>query len=189
MNTDLIKKTISSFITLSDAEWLQLLDSIEIRVLKKNRCFLSEGQICSSVAFVNSGTLIYYKLLETGKETTTDFAFAGDWVTDNRSRLTNSPSFINIKVIEDSELLVISNENLNHCYNKIPKLEKLGRILIEQAFIKIAQQSIDLQTLSASQRYDKLIQHCPEVFQKIPLYHIANYLGMAPKSLSRIRKG
>jgi CRP/FNR family transcriptional regulator, anaerobic regulatory protein len=188
MNTDLLKASINSVVLLNEAEWRQLIDYVEFKMLKKNSFFLREGQVCDSVAMIQKGALIYYQLKETGKETTTDFAFAGDWVTDNRSRLNNSPSFINIKAIEDTDLIVISNENLDTCYRHLPKLEKLGRILIEQAFVKIAQRSIDLQTLSASQRYEKLVHEYPEIFQKIPLYHIANYLGIAPKSLSRIRK-
>jgi len=44
-----------------------------------------------------------------------------------------------------------------------------------------------LQTLSAEERYRKLIAESPQAFQRLPLYHIANYLGIAPKSLSRIR--
>lgn len=59
---------------------------------------------------------------------------------------------------------------------------------MEQSFVKIAQQSIDLQVLSAKERYESLLLKYPEILQKVPLYHIANYLGIAPKSLSRIRK-
>jgi CRP/FNR family transcriptional regulator, anaerobic regulatory protein len=189
MNLEIIKSSIASIISLSDIEWTKLSTYLEIKILEKNSYLLQEKQVCKSIAFVNRGTLVYFKLLENGKEITTDFAFCSDWVTDNRSRLNNSPSYINIKAIEESEVLMISNENLNSCYNQIPKLEKLGRILIEQAFVKITQQSIDLQTLSASDRYEKLLHEHPEIFQKISLYHIANYLGIAPKSLSRIRKG
>ncbi len=189
MNIDTIKASVSALITFSDEELQQFLGLVEVKTIQKNSYFLKEGQICDSIAFVNSGVLIYYKLMATGKETTTDFAFTGDWVTDIRSRLLHVPSLLNIKAIEDCELLVISNENLNKGYHMLPKLERLGRLQMERAFLKIAQQSIDLQTLSASQRYDKMLHEYPEIFQKIPLYHIANYLGVAPKSLSRIRKG
>lgn len=182
-------KSIEPIIFLDESETQRLFDFLQIKQLKKNDSFLKEGSICNSIAFVNEGILIYYKSSDDGKEITTDFAFSGDWVCDNRSRLNHSKSLINIKVIEDAELFIISNDNLEKCYQQIPKLEKLGRILIEQAFVKITQQSIDLQTLAASQRYDKLLEEYPEIFQKVPLYHIANYLGIAPKSLSRIRKG
>jgi CRP-like cAMP-binding protein len=188
MNTERIQQAINSVVSLDDAEWQTLMGLTEIKTLKKNDYFLKEGQVCHSIAFINQGSLVYCKLLETGKETTTDFAFTGDWVTDNRSRLNSTPSLMNIKALENSELIIISNNNLLQCYNRIPKLEKLGRVLTEQAFVKIAQQSIDLQTLSASERYKKMLHEYPEIFQKVPLYHIANYLGIAPKSLSRIRK-
>lgn len=187
MNIEKIKRNIDSLISLSDVEWMQLVDFIKIVHLKKNSLFLTEGEVCDAIAFVNHGLLVYFKSLKNGDEVTTDFAFEGDWVTDNYSRLNKSPSFINIKAIEDTELLVIKDKELRDLFNKIPKLERLSRILMEQAFIKIAQLSIDLQSLSAKDRYIEMLGKYPEVFQKIPLYHIANYLGIAPKSLSRIR--
>ena len=58
---------------------------------------------------------------------------------------------------------------------------------MEQAFTKFTQLSIDLQVLSARDRYIKMLKEYPEISQNVPLYHIANYLGIAPKSLSRIR--
>ncbi len=187
MNIDKFRNYVNSIVSLSNEEWLHFFDFTEIKTFKKNSFLLEEGCICDSIGYVNSGILIYFKTLENGKEITTDFAFEGEWVTDNQSRLNNSPSFINIKTIEDSELLIIKNENLTSIYNRIPKLEKFGRILMEQAYIKIAQHSINLQVLSAKEHYIQLNLKYPEVFQKIPLHHIANYLGVAPKSLSRIR--
>jgi len=187
MNADKIKHSIDSIVSLSIDEWLQLSMFIEVITLKKNSFFLTEGQICKSIAFVNNGLLIYFKSLRNGDDITTDFAFEGDWVTDNYSRLNQTPSFMNIKAIEDSELLIINNEDLSALFINLPKLERIGRVLMEQAFMKITQHSIDLQSFSAKERYIRMLQNYPEVFQKVPLYHIANYLGIAPKSLSRIR--
>ena len=187
MNSDLLKSHINSIVSLNDREWNQLLPFIESKNIKKNRFILKEGQICESIAFVNSGVLIYFKFLETGKEVTTDFAFKNDWVTDNQSRLNNSPSVINIKAIVPSEILIIKNKDLPDLFEKIPKIERLSRVLIEQSFIKFTQLSIDLQVLSAKDRYIKMIKEYHEISRNVPLYHIANYLGIAPKSLSRLR--
>ena len=186
-NTEKIKSSISPFISLTDDEWLILFDCIKIKILQKNEHLLIEGQLCDFIVLVRQGALIYYKLMDEIKEVTTDFAFEGDWVTDNLSRLNHSASFINIKAIEDSELLVFKQADLDELYSKVPKLEKLGRQLMENAFVKISQHSIDLQVLSATERYTKLLKAHPEILQRVPLYHIANYLGIAPKSLSRIR--
>ncbi|MBC36191.1 MAG: Crp/Fnr family transcriptional regulator [Bacteroidetes bacterium] len=183
-----IKQSIDSIISLSDEELVILNRSLEFKALKKNELLLTEGQICDFVAFVSQGVLIYSKTTDNGDELTTDFAFEGDWVTYNLSRLKQIPANINIRAIEDTNLFIIKQAVLEDLYIKIPKLERLGRILIEQSFIKIAQHSIDLQVLSAKQRYENLLNEHPDILQKVQLYHIANYLGIAPKSLSRIRK-
>lgn len=180
-------KNIETIISLDKNEKEIISKYIEIKELKKNDFFLIEGKICDSIAFVEEGILIYYKNLDNGNEVTTDFAFKGEWISDNYSRLNKSPSRLNIKAIEDSILYIIKDKDLSDLYTKVPKLEKMGRILMEQAFIKMTQLSIDLQTLSAKERYLKLTMEYPDIIQKMPLYHIANYLGIAPKSLSRIR--
>jgi CRP/FNR family transcriptional regulator, anaerobic regulatory protein len=183
-----IKASIASIVSLTEEELMVFCESFELKKLNKNEFFLKEGQICNYIGFVYQGVMIYFKSIDNGNEVTTDFAFEGDWVTVNQSRLNNTPSLINIRAIEHSELLVIKQQDLSVLYTEIPKIERLGRILMEQAYLKIVQQSIDLQVLTAKERYQNLLRKYPEIFQKVPLYHIANYLGIAPKSLSRIRK-
>jgi CRP-like cAMP-binding protein len=186
--TSRLKSSIAPVISLSDEEFQVFCDVIEVKTLTKNEFFLEEGRICDFIGLVNKGVLVYFKSMDNGNEITTDFAFEGDWVTVNQSRLNNSPSLINIKAIEDSELFVIRQQDLSDLYIKIPKIERLGRILMEQAYLKIVRQSVDLQVLTATERYENLLHEFPEIFQRVQLYHIANYLGIAPKSLSRIRK-
>jgi CRP-like cAMP-binding protein len=183
-----IKKSIESIISLTDEELSTFCNAFEYKSIRKNEFFLKEGQVCDFIGLLTSGVLIYYKNIENGDEVTTDFAFEGDWVNSVLSRLTNSPSVLNIKAIEDSEILIIKQKDLNQLYFQITKIERLGRILTEQAFIKFVEQTIDFQTLTAKERYENLLKNYPEIFQKVQLYHIANYLGIAPKSLSRIRK-
>ena len=183
-----IKKSIEPVISLTDEELSTFCNAFEYKSIRKNEFFLKEGQVCDFIGLLTSGVLIYYKNIENGDEVTTDFAFEGDWVNSVLSRLTNSPSVLNIKAIEDSEILIIKQKDLNQLYFQITKIERLGRILTEQAFIKFVEQTIDFQTLTAKERYENLLKNYPEIFQKVQLYHIANYLGIAPKSLSRIRK-
>lgn len=183
-----IKSSIAPIVSLTDNELLTFCNAFESKKLTKNEFFLKEGQVCDFIGLVSYGVVIYFKTLENGDEVTVHFAFEGEWVNNNLSRLNNSPSTINIKAIEDSEMLVIKQADISDLYLQIPKIERLGRILTEQAFIKFVGQTIDFQTLTAKERYENLLKNYPEIFQKVQLYHIANYLGIAPKSLSRIRK-
>jgi len=108
-------------------------------------------------------------------------------VTDNRSRISQTPSHLNIKAFEQTQAAMIQQNDLEELFKRVPAMERMGRLLVEQAYLRIVQLSIDLQTLSAEERYLKLVAESPLAFQRLPLYHIANYLGVAPKSLSRIR--
>jgi hypothetical protein len=47
---------------------------------------------------------------------------------------------------------------------------------------------MELATLTADQRYKKLIEHHPEIIHHVPIQYIASFLGMKPESLSRIRR-
>jgi len=183
-----LKSSIAPIISLSDQEFQVICDSFEVRKLAKNEFFLEEGQVCDFIGLLSSGVVIYFKSLDNGNEVTVHFAFEGDWVNNNLSRLNNSPSAIYIKAIEDSEILVIKQTAITELYVQIPKMERLGRILTERAFVDFVEQTLEFQTLTAKERYEKLLKNHPEIFQKVQLYHIANYLGIAPKSLSRIRK-
>jgi len=183
-----IKNSIDPIVSLTDEEIATFSDAFVSKKLSKNDFFLKEEEICDFIGFVNFGVLVYFKTNDKGDEITTDFAFEGDWVTNNQSRLKNTPSKINVRAIEDTEIFVIKHLDLNRLYLQTPKIERLGRILMEQAYIKIVEQTIEFQVLSAKERYENLFKYHPEIFQKVQLYHIANYLGIAPKSLSRIRK-
>ncbi len=180
--------SINPIVQLNKDEITTLCSVLSLLSLKRDEYLLAEGQVCNFIGFVDTGVLIYFKTKESGDEVTTDFAFEGDWVNVNLSRLANVPSTLSIRAIEECEVVMLKQKDLNDLYQRIPKLERLGRILTEQAYLNIVDQTVELQIHSAKERYENLLKRHPKLLQKVPLYHIANYLGIAPKSLSRIRK-
>lgn len=178
---------IDKLSSLSEKERVILSSYIQFRTYSKGDALLRQDEVCKFIYFIVSGTVIYYQLSNDGEEITTDFAFDGEWVTDNRSRITQTPSHLNIKAWDNTQVVIIQQRDIETLFSNIPSLERIVRLLTEQAYVKLVQWSIDLQTLSAEERYQKLVEKSPQVFQRLPLYHIANYLGIAPKSLSRIR--
>ena len=187
IDIELLKQSFNKHVSLSEKEWETVLSFIQLKIFSKGDILLRQDEVCSFISFLLSGSVIYYQLTEKGDEITTDFAFEGEWVTDNRSRISETPSHLNIKAFEPTMVAMIQQNELEELFKRVPAMERVGRLLNEQAFLKNVQLSIDLQTLSAEERYQKLISDSPQAFQRLPLYHIANYLGIAPKSLSRIR--
>ncbi|HLL93669.1 MAG TPA: hypothetical protein VK404_01735, partial [Spirosoma sp.] len=78
--------------------------------------------------------------------------------------------------------------DLQTLYNEQPVFERFGRLVAENVVIGSQRRTASLLFDSPEERYLKLITERPKVVERIPLHHIASYLGIQPESLSRIRK-
>ena len=88
----------------------------------------------------------------------------------------------------DSSLVVGNREKEEDLYRQFPKFESISRQVMQKVFSE--QQAImsSYQTDTPEQRYLKLMDSRPNLFQIIPQYQLASYIGVKPESLSRIRK-
>lgn len=116
------------------------------------------------------------------------FAFDGWWISDLYSFITGEPAVYNLEVLENTELLLLTNANMERMFVELPKLERFFRILIQNSYIALQRRVTGTLTLSAEERYTNLINAYPEISSKIPQHMIASYLGITPETLSRIRK-
>ncbi len=82
----------------------------------------------------------------------------------------------------------MQHRDLQKLYTDLPKFERFGRVLAENVVIGSQRRTASLLFDSPEERYLKLIAERPKVVERIPLHHIASYLGIKPESLSRIRK-
>ncbi len=182
-----ILTSLSKFISLDSAEQEDFVSKLELRHYNKKELVLKEGQVCKHAYFINYGCLRYYYNLD-GQDSTAQFFFENGWYADYESFLSGLPSKQNIETLENSELLLLPAKALQQLFVEIPKFERFGRLMAENAFLGIKQRSEMLENLSAEERYLKLMQERPKVFERIPQHYIASYLGIQPPSLSRIRK-
>lgn len=72
-------------------------------------------------------------------------------------------------------------------YKEFPAWQEFGRITWEAMAVRMIDQIISFQTLSAEERYLEFMAKS-ELIQRVPVKQIASYLGITPNALSRIRK-
>jgi CRP/FNR family transcriptional regulator, anaerobic regulatory protein len=183
-----LTKHLKDYKKLSAEDIEIILNNFDTVVLPKQDYFLREGQICKSVGFIESGLVMYYRLTNEGQELVCDFGIENDWVTQYESLTSKTASKLYIKAIEPATLKIISFEKINALYEKVPFFEKIARQLIEKVFFEMIKRAQDFQSLKAEERYEKLLKENPQIINRVPQYYIASYLGIAPQSLSRIRK-
>lgn len=94
----------------------------------------------------------------------------------------------NIITIEDCELDVITYKRMLELIELVPAWRQIAKNVDEFKYNELMNRSIQLQTLTASERYQLFISKHPEILQRVALRHIASYLGIDIATLSSIRK-
>lgn len=173
--------------TLTAEEIQALTDSMVIRECRKGDFLLKEGQQNTDTFFVMSGLARQYKLTDR-EETTTNFFSEGQWIIalTSFSDHTSSSDYL---VCEENTSVVVGNEpKAQQLFKQFPRLETVSRVVMERVFAEQQKLLISYHTDTPEQRYLNLLQNRPDIFQRVPQYHIASYIGVRPESLSRIRK-
>jgi len=171
----------------TEEEFALLLSSFKSVAISKKDYYLRAGEICKSKAYLNKGCARNFVLDEQGHERILFFAFEDWWLGDFDSYYSGKPGTNYIQILEDSELLVISKENFQKAEQEIPKLKQWYSTKMLRSASASRNRIEEIKTLSAEERYLKLIKKQPHIFQRIPLQYIASYLNIEPQSLSRIR--
>lgn len=155
--------------------------------IKEGDYFLTEGAICWQIGFINTGCFRSFYLKD-GKEINSRFFFEYDIVEEYDSFLLSTPSKYFVQALEDAEIICFDLATLQNAFDKSKNWERLGRIMAEKACTNSGKRVESLLFYTGEERYINLLNETPEIFNRLPLFHIASYLGMERESLSRIRR-
>lgn len=156
-------------------------------IIQKKSDFLTSGNICKSEGFILSGCCKSYIVDNSGNEVILNISTENWWVSDLVSFQEQQPAQLNISALETTTLLTISYDKKEELLLTFPELERMFRILIQNHLVSFQQRVFNNFALSAEERYVLLQSKRPQLFQRIPQYLIASYLGITPEFLSRLR--
>lgn len=182
-----LRKSIHKYVSLSDDEWELCKNNFRPKRMQKRQFLLQEGDICQQIAFIEKGALFSYSVDQSGNQHVMQFGFEGWWIADLHSFFTDTPSTLNIEILEDAELLLIDRKNHDQLMQEIPGYERYQRIIIQNAYVALQQRVENALGRTAEEKYTRLIKQQPEFINRVPLHLVASYLGMSPETLSRVR--
>ena len=114
------------------------------------------------------------------RDVTIWFASSGMSLLSMNGYMFGSAGYENIELLEECDLLKISNDALNRLFDRNIELANWGRRMSDQIILELEKLIMERCFISASERYHLLIEQEPEILQKVPLRHIASYLGIEP---------
>lgn len=180
---------ITKIIPLDEAEAEIVLSYFEHQTFKKKTLLLKEGETCNKQYFILKGCLRLYIINDKGNEQTIQFGIENWWATDYISFQEQNPSHFYIQAIENLEVLSIDKKYLDELLDRIPKLERYFRLILQRAFGASQIRIKYLFTMSAEERYHHINNLFPEFVQRVPQYMLASYLDFSPEFMSKIRAG
>ena len=179
---------IQEKVSLSDLDKEAIETFFIPKKLRKRQYLLQEGDVCKYLTFIAKGLLRTYNVDDKGDEHMSVFGWEGWWLSDFNSFLSGEPAVFNIDAIEDSELLLISRENYEALTLAVPIMDRYFRILYQNSIVTKERRLMSSITHSAEEKYVKLAESNPKMIERVPQNLIASYLGIAPETLSRIKK-
>lgn len=182
-----LENYIHTFFGVQQNDVSQIVTFFKPVQLKKGDYFLKTGMSANKLAFVQSGLLREFVEIE-GKEITKWITSKGYFVVDLGSFVFGQSARWNIQALTDCELHIIDFVDYQNIGQVIPKWLELEKMFITKCFSILEDRVLQHLSLSAEERYNQLFEFNKELFNVVPLQYLASMLGMAPETLSRLRK-
>ncbi|NOT74917.1 MAG: Crp/Fnr family transcriptional regulator [Cyclobacteriaceae bacterium] len=173
---------------LTEDDLKQLPDCFKTKTYLKGEFLVRPGDRCKNIFFIEKGLVRQFTIDSNDKEHIIHFSPENFLVSDRSSAYFNQPTEFFIEALEDT-VVYIMDENF---INKASDVSKLFREFNHRALhnnIRVMQKRINhLLTATAEERYLEFVKTYPSLYQRVPQWMIASYLGVTPEGLSRVRK-
>jgi len=179
-------KIIKQLFPLNDKEISLLNDGISFFSAEKEKNLIKPLHVADRLFFLEKGTVrSFYQ--KDYKDINTEFFFENNFFTAFTSFLTQEKTNLHFQCIEQCDLISIPRELLDKLLREDTKWNILLNNILAKEYIKKCRRESSFLLLDANERYHYFLKQFPDADNRIPLFHIASYLGMSPETLSRIR--
>ncbi|MDR3058736.1 MAG: Crp/Fnr family transcriptional regulator [Prevotella sp.] len=186
MLEELVIKYLSDLIPITDDLKKIIIENSIFKTFKKGTLLLKEGNVSDECYFILKGCIKRYYVID-GEEKITGFYIEKQIVTPS-SYNSGQPSKYNLSCLEDTIVATSSLSIEKDLYSKYPQLESMTRILGDLSLQNLESEFDNWVCVKPQNRYIELMNKRPDLCQRVPQYQLANFLGLKPQSLSRIRK-
>lgn len=187
-NSTWLEETLSLVIPTVTSDLLPTFSNIfSIAEHQQSSPLLRQGEVWSQVFLIETGLIRMHFTRHDGKAFNKNFFSEKALLFPLTTSMQSTPSLFGISCIEDCKIWQCD-------------INKFQAVLAGETLIKLQNQYLmhlldsklqrehDLLSLTAMQRYQKFLSTQTTLIDRIPLHHLATYLGVTDVSLSRLRR-
>ena len=182
-----LRRSIERFVPLSDAVWDDVRRPWRLRDVRRGEPLTREGETERTFGLIVEGVQRLFLTTADGDEHTLAFAYPPDYTGVPDSLFLQRPSACGLEALTDGRVLATSHAELAALMDRHRVLDRWAWRLFATALAGRFERERQLVTMTAQERYERLLRESPQVVQIAPLRHVASYLGMSSETLSRAR--
>lgn len=165
------------------------MDAIfQVREYKKYSLLLKEGSPSQEVFFIEKGIVRQFYTKE-GKDITHAFYAENSFYTSLDNIYFHQSNHFGLEVLETCRIRVAEFVQVEAIINNYPKLERFMRMLLISFLKNLSDRLYAIKFQTAQERYELLLKNYPQILLRVPLGHVASFLGITQQTLSVIRAG
>ena len=182
-----LRHFINHIVPISELDWSLFDKRLSYKEYKKNDTLSHTGEVENYMYFLVEG-VTRLSHMRNGVEYTLRFNFPITIFNSYSSFISQQPSLIAVEALTDLKLFRMSYIDMQTLYDESPAAERVGRRMIELLYVQRELKELQLHSRTAEDYYCELLKSSRELIELIPQKYLASYLGIAPESLSRIKK-
>jgi CRP-like cAMP-binding protein len=185
-----------SFEPISDEAWAYFRKHLNLHHHKSGEIIHPVLQPCNKIGFILQGVARSYLHKPDGRDFTWFFHYdegnssAKQFILiDYPSFNLNVPSTYGFQALSHCHIAWMTYNDLKEIFQQFPELQNVEKQLVISSYQYINQRLESLLTRSAKGRLEDFVQKHRALFDVIPHYYIASFLGISPQRLCQLRRG
>jgi len=183
-----LKDLIFKSIAIKKPDLEKALDHFKFSKINSGTLLLREGDVENNFHYIQTGCVRTYYVNQAGNLKTRHIAFENSFIASLSSFIAGKPSFEYVEAIEKSELLSIERSHFFQLLDHVAGWKDFYISVLEKGYRFQNEKIESYVTLTAQERYNKLMIDSPHFIKRLPNTIVASYLDISPETLSRIKK-
>ncbi|KAA1245577.1 Crp/Fnr family transcriptional regulator [Aquimarina sp. RZ0] len=187
-HTHQLIKYLETFGELSSKDKKIIIDQTYFQKLEIGETFIETGKTAHKIGFIIEGVFRYFFYDREGNEITSFFMMDNQFVTNIISFNELTPSSGTIMAETTCSVIIIDRNSWELLSDSIPAWNSIISAISSNTLLEKTNFQRQIINQDAKSAYLQFVEKYPTVIQRVPLIHIASFLGITKFSLSRIRK-
>lgn len=183
-------ENLKNFKIADESIW-HMSNSLKVIQVRSKDTLILPGEICKNIYLVAQGGFVCRYIHEkTGAAKTINFYLKDlhPIMACLDSYFTQKPTNCELKAISDSIVAALPKRDVDILKEKDGNFSKFYHDIVTTAMVEENELKTKLIAYSSKEKYDFIIQELPSVIQKVPSKYIAEFCGISPEWLSKLKK-